>query len=72
MATEALRRFGELHAIEARVRGQSSAHRLAGDGPSRYRSCKLCMPGWECCFAPCPATARLPTQFVTRSRAGRV
>jgi transposase len=29
MAAEALRRIGELYAIEARVRGQSSAHRLA-------------------------------------------
>jgi transposase len=29
VATEALRRIGELYAIEARVRGQSSAHRLA-------------------------------------------
>lgn len=29
MATEALRRIGELYAIEARVRGRSSAHRLA-------------------------------------------
>lgn len=29
VATEALRRIGELYVIEARVRGQSSAHRLA-------------------------------------------
>jgi transposase len=29
VATEALRRIGELYAIESRVRGQSSAHRLA-------------------------------------------
>jgi transposase len=29
VAAEALRRIGELYAIEARVRGQSSAHRLA-------------------------------------------
>jgi transposase IS66 family protein len=29
VATEALRRIGELYAIEARVRGRSSAHRLA-------------------------------------------
>ena len=28
MAVEALRRIGELYAVEARVRGQSSAHRL--------------------------------------------
>jgi hypothetical protein len=29
VAAEALRRIGELYAVEARVRGQSSAHRLA-------------------------------------------
>jgi len=29
LAAEALRRIGELYAVEARVRGQSSAHRLA-------------------------------------------
>jgi len=29
VAAEALRRIGELYAVEARLRGQSSAHRLA-------------------------------------------
>ena len=35
VAAEALRRIGEIYAVEARVRGQSPAHRLAARRSSR-------------------------------------
>jgi hypothetical protein len=67
VAAEALRRIGELYAVE--VRGQSlargAAFFLQADRASR------CIPGWKHSFPASLAAARLPRRSVTHFRAGK-
>ena len=72
MATKALRRIGDLYAIEARVRGQSSAHRLA-ERRSFSKPVVQALHTWlEVQLTRVPGSSTLAEGSVTRSRAGKV
>jgi transposase len=70
VATEALRRISELYAIEARVRGKSSAHRLAERRSFSKAVAQACIPGSRRSLLACPAAARLPKRSGMRCRGG--
>ena len=61
VAAEALRRIGELYAIEARIRGQSAAliGLPSGDRFSKPIVDKLCRPGWRRSFRRVPGRSTL-------------
>ena len=71
IAAEALRRIGELYAIEAQCAANRLRHRLAARRcPVEARRRRAAASGWKRNSRASPAAARLPKRSATRSRAG--
>ena len=70
LAHAALRRIAGLYAVEAQVRGQSSAHRLAARRTLAKPSSTLSRSGWKHTSRICPAAENSPRRCGTHSRAG--